>query len=79
MLNSYFMFIGLFNNSIAYLSAKYYNEVTPAGFVFGVIWPLIYAFSLAGGIYLFASIFLPTNQSPVNNVPTLTPKVKGAI
>ncbi|CAK8688936.1 unnamed protein product [Clavelina lepadiformis] len=65
---------GFFNNSISYLSLKYYEEVTPAPIVFGIIWPIVYVWNLAGVLYIVASVNLPTNQSPVNMSPTLISK-----
>ncbi|XP_076813709.1 uncharacterized protein LOC143460178 isoform X3 [Clavelina lepadiformis] len=65
---------GLFNNSINSLTEKYYEEVTPAGIVFGTIWPIIYVWNIAGIVYLVASVKLPTDQSPVNMSPTLISK-----
>jgi len=67
---------GLFNNTIANLSEKYYDQVTPEPIAFGIAWGFIYTWNFVGSVYLLVSLTLPEEDSPVNIKPTLAPKVR---
>ncbi|CAK8688937.1 unnamed protein product [Clavelina lepadiformis] len=63
----------LFKNSTSVIDRKYWQEITPIGTIFVIIWPVIYLWNAVGIFYLFASLFLPQHRSPVKIEPTLTP------
>jgi len=70
-----YLFAGVFNHTIAELSAKYSTEVTPAAFAFGVAWGIIYIWNVLINGFLLVSLVLPAEASPVKFNPTLAPKV----
>ena len=61
------------------VSGKYYQEVTPAGTAFAIVWPIIYLWNAVAVVYLAISLFLSEKKSPVNFNPTLVPIVSGRI
>jgi len=66
---------GLYNNLTEAVDNKYAQHVSPAGIIFGVIWPIIYIWNLAGAVYMIVALCLPERISPVKMHPTLVSKV----
>ena len=56
---------------------KYYQEVSPDGVAFAIVWPIIYVWNTIAIAYIAISVFLPARKSPVNTRPTLVPIVSG--
>ncbi|CAK8688929.1 unnamed protein product [Clavelina lepadiformis] len=63
--------VGIYRSTNGAIDRKYFQHVSPAGTAFGIVWPIIYVWNLVAIVYLFVSLFLPPNKSPVNNNPTL--------
>ena len=70
-----FFYEGLFYSSNGYVDDKYYQEVSPEGTAFAIIWPIIYVWNTVAIVYIAVSMCLPERKSPVNTQPTLVPIV----
>ena len=67
--------LDLFFSSNGAVDNKYYQENSPAGTAFAIVWPIIYLWNAAAILYIFISMFLFEDKSPVNIKPTLIPIV----
>ncbi|XP_076813997.1 uncharacterized protein LOC143460393 [Clavelina lepadiformis] len=63
--------VSIYRSTNGDVDRKYFQQASPAGIAFGIVWPIIYMWNLVAIVYLVASLFLPTNKSPVNVDPTL--------
>lgn len=64
---------GLFTQTVEGLDTKYPSDISPADWVFVVIWPLVYLWNLIGIVYLIVSLFLSNNKNPILGEPVMIP------
>ncbi|CAK8696045.1 uncharacterized protein LOC143452257 [Clavelina lepadiformis] len=64
----------LYNYNMEILSSKYPINITPAGWVFSVLWPLIYLWNFLSASYMVASLCFKANKSPILRPKPLLPK-----
>jgi len=70
------LFSGLYLNYSGGVDRKYFQQVSPKGVAFSIVWPIIYLWNLAGIVYVLVSLWLPEVKSPVKLQPTLISKVR---
>ncbi|XP_078487676.1 uncharacterized protein LOC100186076 [Ciona intestinalis] len=62
---------GLYYSDNGAVDSKYYQEASPIGTAFAIVWPIIYVWNLAGVIYMIVSLWLPEIKSPLKTNPPI--------
>uniref|UniRef100_H2YLM8 Uncharacterized protein n=1 Tax=Ciona savignyi TaxID=51511 RepID=H2YLM8_CIOSA len=62
---------GLYYSNNGDVDNKYFQQASPAGIAFGIVWPIIYTWNLAGLIYILVSLCLADNNSPLKTDPPI--------